>query len=44
MKEKVLHALHNIPLAGHPIITKTYKAARERFTWKGLKQDVLKHV
>ena len=40
MKEKVLHALYNTPLAGHLCITKTYKAVRERFTWKGLKQDV----
>lgn len=44
MKEKVLHALHSIPLVGHPDITKKYKVVRERFTWKGLKQDVLRLV
>lgn len=42
--KKVLHALHNTPLAAHPGITKTYQAVRERFTWKGLKQDILKHI
>lgn len=42
--KKVFHALHNTPLAGHPTITKTYQVVRKRFMWKGLKQDVLKHV
>ena len=41
-KGKVLHALHNIPLVRHSSIMKTYKMVRERFSWKGLKQDVHK--
>lgn len=44
MKEKVLGTLHNIPLASHIGITNTYKVVRERFTWKGLEQDILRHV
>lgn len=44
VRKKVLHALHNTLLAGHPGIMKTYQAVRERFTWKGLKQDFLRHV
>lgn len=44
IKEKVLHALHNPALASHPGITKTYQSMRERFIWKGFKQDVSRHV
>ena len=28
----------------HPGFLKTYRKVRERFTWKGLKEDVLRHV
>ena len=35
---------HNSPLVGHPGYLKTYKQIRERFTWKGLKTDVLRFV
>jgi hypothetical protein len=42
LKDKILHAMHNSPLAGHPRYLKTYRQIRERFTWKGLKTDVLK--
>ena len=41
LKEKILRASHDSPLAGHQGFTKTYKAIRERFSWKGLKEDVL---
>lgn len=44
VKKKVLHALHNTPLAGHPGIAKTYQAVRERFTFKGLRKDVVTHI
>lgn len=44
VRKKVLHAFHNIPLVRHPGITKTYQEVRERFTWKGLKRDILRHV
>lgn len=36
--------MHDIPLAGHPGYFKTYRQVRERFTWKGLKNDVLRYV
>lgn len=35
---------HNSPLARHPGYLKTYRAIREIFSWKGLKDDVLRHV
>eukprot|EP00253_Pinus_taeda_P024182 PITA_24182 len=44
LKKKILRASHDSPLAGHRGFTKTYKAIRERFSWKGLKEDVLQHV
>ena len=44
LKEKILLASHDSPLAGHQDFTKTYRAIRERFSWKGLKEDVLRHV
>jgi hypothetical protein len=44
LKEKVMRAMHDVPMKGHPGYFKTYKKIRERFTWKGLKDDVLKHV
>jgi hypothetical protein len=43
-KAKILHAYHDSPMAGHQGINKTYRQVRERFSWKGLKEDVIKHV
>jgi hypothetical protein len=44
LKAKIPHACHNSPVAGHQGISKTYMQVRERFAWKGLKEDVMKHV
>eukprot|EP00253_Pinus_taeda_P033519 PITA_33519 len=44
LKKKVLQASHDSPLARHQGFTKTYRANRERFSWKGLKEDVLQHI
>ena len=44
LKEKILHTSHDSPLSGHQRFTKTYRAIRERFSWRGLKEDVLRHV
>ena len=44
LKEKILLASHDSPPVGHQGFTKTYRAIRERFSWKGLKKDVLRHV
>ena len=44
LKENILHVSHDSPLAGHQGFTKTYWAIRERFSWKGLKEDVLQHI
>jgi hypothetical protein len=44
LKRKILRAVHDSPLAGHQGYFKTYRKIRERFSWKGLKDDVLKHV
>jgi hypothetical protein len=44
LKEKIMKAMHDTPLTGHPGYFKTYRKIRERFSWKGLKDDVLRHV
>jgi hypothetical protein len=44
LKDKIMHAAHTSPLAGRPEYLKTYRKIQERFTWKGLKTDVLKFV
>ena len=44
LKKKILQASHDSPLADHQGFTKTYRAIRERFSWKGLKADILQHI
>jgi hypothetical protein len=44
LKKKILTAVHDSPLASHQVFFKTYRQIRERFSWKGLKQDVMRHV
>ena len=41
LKKKILQASHDSPLSGDQGFTKTHRAIRERFSWKGLKEDVL---
>jgi predicted membrane GTPase involved in stress response len=44
IKKKILTAIHDSPLAGHQGFFKTYRQIRERFSWKGLKRDIMRHV
>jgi hypothetical protein len=44
LKGKILKVCHDSPTAGHQGYFKTYRQIRERFSWKGLKDDVLKHI
>jgi hypothetical protein len=44
LKKKILTAVHDSPPVGHQGFLKTYRQIRERFSWKGLKQDVMRHV
>jgi hypothetical protein len=44
LKKKILTAVLDSPLADHQGFFKTYRWIRERFSWKGLKQDVMRHV
>jgi hypothetical protein len=44
LKKKILTAVHDSPLAGHQGFFKTYRQIRERFSWKGMKQDVMRHI
>jgi len=44
LKQKIIQATHDSPLAGHQGFFKTYRQIRERFTWKNIKEDVLNHV
>ena len=44
LKRRILEAAHNAPMVGRPDFLKTCRKVRDRFTWKGLKEDVLRHV
>ena len=44
LKQKILKEVHGPPLARHPGFLKTYRQLRERFSWKGLKGDVLQYI
>jgi hypothetical protein len=43
-KAKILQACHDSPVTGHQGIVKTYRQMRERFSWRGLKEDVVRHI
>jgi hypothetical protein len=43
-KKKVLQAFHDAPMAGHQGFLKTYRQVRERFSWKGLKGDIMCYI
>lgn len=44
LKKKILQTFHDIPLVGHQGYFKSYRQIRERFSWKGLKDDVLRYI
>jgi hypothetical protein len=44
LKGKILKMCHNSPTTRHQGYFKTYRQIRERFPWKGIKDDVLKHI
>ena len=41
LKKKIHMAIHDTPLADHSRYLKTYRQEIERFSWKGLKEDLL---
>jgi hypothetical protein len=43
-KGKALQAFHDAPIASHQGFLKTYRQVRERFSWKGLKGDVMRYI
>jgi hypothetical protein len=44
LKGKILKVCHDSLAAGHQGYLKNYGQIKERFSWKGLKDDVLKHI
>lgn len=40
LQTKIIWSLHSTPLGGHCGAHNTYQRLKQRFTWKGLKQDV----
>jgi hypothetical protein len=44
LKKNILTVVHDSPLAGHQGVFKTYRQIKERFSWKGLKKDVMRHI
>jgi predicted metal-dependent hydrolase len=43
-KRNVLQTFHDLPVAGHQGFLKTYRKIRERFSYKGLKRDIMHHI
>ena len=43
-KRRVLQACHDSPLVGHQGFVKTYRHVREIFAWRGMKEDVMRHI
>ena len=39
-----MRAFHDTPLASHQEYFKTHRKIQEWFAWKGMKEDVLKHI
>lgn len=44
MKERILKEMHDSPLASHPRYLKIYRQIRDKFSWKGLKNDILQYM
>ena len=44
LRKKIIQAAHDSPLLGHQGFLKTYRQIRERFSWKGLKGEIMQHV
>jgi hypothetical protein len=44
LREKIMQAMHDTPLAWHLGYFKTYRWIIERFSWKVLKENTLRHV
>jgi hypothetical protein len=44
LREEVMRVIHDAPLAGHPGYFQTYQQIRGSFSWKGLEDDVWRHV
>jgi hypothetical protein len=44
LKKKILTTVHDSPLAIHQGFFKTYKKIIEKFSWKELKQDVMRYI
>jgi hypothetical protein len=44
LKGKIQKVCHDSPTTGHQGYFKMYRQISERFSWKGLKDDVLKHI
>ena len=44
LKQKILKEIHASPLAKHLGFLKTYRQLKERFSWKGLKGNLLQYI
>jgi hypothetical protein len=44
LKKKILVVVHDSPLASHQRFFKTCRKIKERFSWKGLKQEVMRYI
>jgi hypothetical protein len=41
LRDVIMRNIHDTPLLGNPRYFRTYQHIKERFSWEGLKDDVL---
>ena len=41
LRKNIIQEAHDSPLSGHQGFLKTYRQIRERFSWKGLKGEIM---
>lgn len=44
LKEQIFRTFHDTPLVGHLGFYKIYRQICERFSWKGMNEDITKYI
>lgn len=44
LRDNIFHVAHDSPITSHQGFFKTYWNIRKNFSWRGLKEEILRHV
>jgi hypothetical protein len=44
LKKNILETIHDSLVVDHQGFFKTYRKIKERFSWKGIKKDVMRYI